>query len=154
MATKNDEGYKDMKSVWVAIQIGLASFGGWLGYFLGGFDGFVYTLLVFVILDYVTGLMSAIVNKKVSSSIGFRGIFKKIMIFAMVMMAHFIDTHLIGNGEMIRTAVIFFYAGNEGISILENAAEIGLPIPQKLKDILSQIRKKGDDNDDDKPDDM
>lgn len=143
-----------MKSMWVTIKMALTAVGGAIGLLLGGWDGFIYALVVFVTIDYITGVMSAVVQKKVSSAIGFRGIFKKIMIFVMVAIANVVDQHLIGVGETIRTATVFFYCANEGISILENAAEIGLPIPKKLRDILTQIRKKGEDDDDDKPNDL
>ena len=110
--------------------------GGYLGYVLGGHDSFLYALIAFVVIDYITGVMLAIIRKEVSSSIGFKGIFKKIMVFLMVAIGHTIDAYLIKNGGAIRTAVIFFYISNEGISILENSANIGLPVPSKLKEIL------------------
>lgn len=133
-----------MRDIWSFIQVGFAAVGGWLGYFLGGMDGFIYALITFVVVDYITGLMCAILDKKLSSEIGFRGIFKKILIFSLVAIGHIIDKSVIGDGSVIRTAVIFFYLSNEGISILENAAHIGLPIPQKLKDVLGQLHNKGD----------
>lgn len=133
-----------MRDIWSFIQVGFAAVGGWLGYFLGGMDGFIYALITFVVVDYITGLMCAILDKKLSSEIGFRGIFKKILIFSLVAIGHIIDKNVIGDGSVIRTAVIFFYLSNEGVSILENAAHIGLPIPQKLKDVLGQLHNKGD----------
>ncbi len=95
--------------------------------------------------DYITGVMCAIVDRTLSSEIGFKGIFKKVLIFVMVGIGHIIDTNLIGNGSTVRTAVIFFYCSNEGISMIENAGHLGLPIPQKLKEILAQLHDKGDD---------
>lgn len=133
-----------MRDIWSFIQVGFAAVGGWLGYFLGGMDGFIYALITFVVVDYITGLMCAVLDRKLSSEIGFRGIFKKILIFSLVAIGHIIDKSVIGDGSVIRTAVIFFYLSNEGISILENAAHIGLPIPQKLKDVLGQLHNKGD----------
>lgn len=133
-----------MRDIWSFIQVGFAAVGGWLGYFLGGMDGFIYALITFVVVDYIIGLMCAILDKKLSSEIGFRGIFKKILIFSLVAIGHIIDKSVIGDGSVIRTAVIFFYLSNEGVSILENAAHIGLPIPQKLKDVLGQLHNKGD----------
>lgn len=109
---------------------------------MGGFDGFLYALVVFVAVDYVTGLMAAAVEKKLSSGVGFRGIFKKIVVFCLVALGHILDTHIIQNGSAVRTAVIFFYLSNEGISILENAARIGLPVPEKLKGVLEQLREE------------
>lgn len=123
-------------------QYGFATIGGFLGYFLGGFDGFLYALVTFVVIDYITGLMVAVIEKKLSSEIGFRGIFKKVLIFCLVGIGHIIDLHLIKSGSVVRTAVIFFYISNEGISILENTALIGLPVPKKLKDILEQLKDK------------
>lgn len=107
---------------------------------LGGFDGFLYALIAFVLVDYLTGVMVAVVNKKLSSEVGFKGIFKKVVIFALVAIGHIIDTYVIQNGSVIRTAVIFFYLSNEGISILENVSVLGLPVPQKLKDVLEQLK--------------
>lgn len=124
------------------IQIVFAAIGGFLGYTLGGCDGFLYALVAFITLDYVTGVMLAVVERKLSSEIGFRGIFKKVLIFVMVAIGHIIDSKIIGTGSAIRTAVIFFYASNEGISILENATKLGLPIPDKLKTVLEQLSKE------------
>ena len=131
-----------MKEFWNWTQAAIAAAGGGLGYFLGGWDGFLYALLAFVIIDYVTGLMCAVLDKKLSSEVGFRGIFKKVLIFSLVAIGHIVDQRVIGEGSVIRTAVIFFYLSNEGVSILENAAHIGLPVPQKLKDILEQLHNR------------
>ena len=134
-----------MKEIWNWIQVAIAAAGGWLGYFLGGWDGFLYALLAFVVIDYITGLMCAVLDKKLSSEVGFRGIFKKVLIFSLVAIGHIIDKSIIGDSSVIRTAVIFFYLSNEGVSILENAAHIGLPVPQKLKDILEQLHNRTED---------
>ena len=83
--------------------------GGYLGWLLGGVDGFLYALIAFVIIDYVTGIMLAILQRKLSSDIGFKGIFKKVLIFTMVAIGNTIDAYIIQNGSAIRTAVIFFY---------------------------------------------
>lgn len=131
-----------MKSIWTTFQLSLTSLGGALGYFLGGFDGFLYALIAFVIIDYLTGLMVAVLEKQLSSDVGFRGIFKKVVIFSLVAVAHIIDSQIIQSGTAIRTAVIFFYLSNEGISIVENAAKIGLPIPEKLRGILKQLNQE------------
>ena len=130
-----------MKEFIETMQIAFAAIGGFLGYILGGWDGFLYALVAFITLDYVTGVMLAVVERKLSSEIGFRGIFKKVLIFVIVAIGHIIDSKIIGTGSAIRTAVIFFYASNEGISILENAAKLGLPIPDKLRAVLYQIGK-------------
>ena len=136
-----------IKEFWIVVQTVIAAMGGWLGWFLGGLDGFLYALIIFVIVDYITGIMVAIINKELSSEIGARGIFKKILIFILVGIAHIIDSRLIGEGGVIRTAVIFFYLSNEGISIIENSTRIGLPVPLKLKDVLAQLhgKSKGED---------
>jgi toxin secretion/phage lysis holin len=131
-----------MKSAWTITQLGISSIGAYIGYFLGGIDGFLYALIAFVIIDYLTGIMVAVLERKLSSEVGFRGIFKKVLIFSLVAVGHIIDSQLIQTGSAIRTAVIFFYLSNEGISILENTAKIGLPIPEKLKAILVQLNKE------------
>lgn len=133
-----------MKEFWNSIQFVFTALGGWLGYFLGGCDGLLYALLAFVVLDYITGIMCAVVDHKLSSEIGFKGIFKKILIFALVGVGHILDTQVIGTGSVLRTAVIFFYLSNEGISLLENAGHLGLPIPAKLKAILEQLHDRAE----------
>ena len=133
-----------MKEFWNVIQLVFAAIGGWLGWFLGGCDGLLYALIAFVVVDYVTGVMCAVVDKKLSSAVGFRGIFKKVLIFLLVGVANILDAQVIGTGCVLRTAVIFFYLSNEGISILENTAIIGLPVPQKLKDVLEQLKDHSD----------
>ena len=128
-----------MKDIINTLQLVIAAVGGYIGYFLGGWDGFLYALLTFVLIDYITLLMCSLLDKRLSSEVGFRGIFKKVLIFSLVAVGHIIDQNVIGDGSVIRTAVIFFYLSNEGISILENTVHIGLPVPQKLKDILEQL---------------
>ena len=130
--------------IWAKIQIAITALGGWLGYFLGGMDGLLIALLVFVILDYVTGVMRAIADHELSSAIGFKGICRKVLIFALVGVGHVLDTHVVGTGSALRSAVICFYLSNEGVSLLENASHLGLPIPEKLKAILSQLHNKSD----------
>lgn len=125
---------------WHDIQIIITAFGGVIGGFLGGIDGFMYTLIAFVVIDYVTGIMCAIVEKNLDSEVGARGIFKKVLIFLLVGIANLIDVNVIGTGAILRTAVIFFYLSNEGVSILENAGRLGLPIPSKLRAVLAQLR--------------
>lgn len=131
-----------MKSIIETIQMIFAAIGGYIGWFLGGVDGFMYALITFVIIDYLTGLMVAVLEKKLSSEVGFRGIFKKVLIFVFVGIGNIVDVHLIKNGSAIRTATIFFYISNEGISIIENSAKIGLPVPKRLQDILAQLNKE------------
>jgi len=133
-----------MKDTINTLQLILTAIGGYIGYILGGLDGFLYALIAFVVIDYITGLMAAIIEHKLSSEIGFKGIFKKVLIFTMVAIGNILDSKIIGDGSTIRTAVIFFYLSNEGISIIENSVIIGLPVPQKLKDILAQLNADGD----------
>ena len=129
-----------MKQIISTMQYVFAGVGGFMGWFLGGLDGFLYALIMFVAIDYLTGLMAAYVQKKISSEVGFRGICRKVAIFCLVGVGHVLDTQVIQNGSVLRTAVIFFYLSNEGISIIENIAIIGLPVPKKLKDVLEQLR--------------
>ena len=135
-----------MKQAWNTLQVILTGVGGYVGYFLGGYDGFLYALIAFVVIDYITGIMCAILEKKLSSEVGARGIFKKVFIFLMVGIGNIIDVELIKSGNSIRTAVIFFYLSNEGISLLENSARVGLPVPERLKEILAQLHKGGGKN--------
>lgn len=133
-----------MKGMWNIVQCGFAAVGGWIGWFLGGCDGLLYALLAFVVIDYITGVMCAIVDKQLSSAVGFRGLFKKVLIFALVGVGHLLDSAVIGRGSVLRTAIIFFYLANEGISMTENAANLGLPIPKKLRDVLAQIQERSE----------
>ena len=130
--------------IWAKIQMAIAAVGGWLGYFIGGVDGLMTALIVFVALDYLTGVMCAVVDKKLSSEVGFRGIFKKVLIFMLVGVANILDVNVVGSGSALRSAVICFYLSNEGVSMIENAAHLGLPIPEKLKDILAQLHGRED----------
>jgi toxin secretion/phage lysis holin len=133
-----------MKNVFNTVQLIITGIGGYIGWAIGGLDGFMYALIAFVVIDYITGVMVAILEKKLSSEIGAKGIIKKVLIFLLVGIANIIDIKLIGSGSGIRTATIIFYLSNEGISILENSSRIGLPIPDKLKEILVQLHGKGD----------
>jgi len=130
-----------MKNIWNAIQMAFTALGGFLGWFLGGFDGFLYALVVFVVIDYITGIMCAINDHTLSSAVGFRGICRKVLIFCMVGIGNILDVNILGDGSVLRTAVIFFYLSNEGVSMLENAAHLGLPIPEKLKEVLAQLNE-------------
>ena len=122
-----------MKELWNTAQVIFAAIGGWLGYFLGGCDGLLVALVVFVAVDYITGVMCAVSDKKLSSEVGFKGICRKV---------------LIGSGDALRTAVMFFFISIEGVSLLENAGHIGLPIPEKLKDVLAQLHNRTEENKD------
>lgn len=133
-----------MKEFWNLIQFVFTAVGGWLGYFLGGCDGLLIALVVFVAVDYLTGVMCAVSDKKLSSEVGFKGICRKVLIFLLVGIAHILDVQVIGTGSVLRTAVIFFYLSNEGVSIIENAAHLGLPIPEKLKAVLEQLHDRAE----------
>ena len=132
-----------MKQIWSGIQIAFTAFGGFLGWFLGGVDGFLYALIAFTVIDYITGVMCAITDKKLFSSVGFKGICRKVLIFTLVGIGNIVDVYVLGQGGVLRTAVIFFYLSNEGVSIMENTAHLGLPIPTKLKDVLEQLHERG-----------
>lgn len=138
--------------IWTKVQVAIAGIGGWLGYFLGGLDGLLIALLVCMALDYITGVMCAISDKKLSSAVGFRGICKKVLILLLVGLANIVDVHVVGTGSALRGAVVCFYLSNEGLSLLENAAHIGLPIPDKLKDVLAQLHNREPDNGHDEED--
>ena len=133
-----------MKEFWNTIQFVFAGIGGWLGYFLGSCDGLLYALLAFVVIDYITGVMCAIADKNLSSEVGFRGICRKVLIFLLVGIANVLDVQVIGTGSVLRTAVIFFYISNEGVSLLENAAHLGLPVPEKIKIVLEQLHDRAE----------
>ena len=128
--------------VWAKLQMAFSVIGGWLGYFVGGVDGLMTALLIFMILDYVPGLMCAVAAKQLSSAVGFKGICKKVLIVMLVGVAHVVDMYVVGSGNALRSAVVCFYLSNEGVSMLENAAHLGLPIPEKLKSILAQLHNR------------
>ncbi len=133
-----------MKEFWNTIQLVFAAVGGWLGYFLGGCDGLLYALIAFVVIDYITGVMCAISDKTLSSEVGFRGICRKVLIFLLVGIGNIIDVQVLGSPGVLRTAVIFFYLSNEGVSLLENAAHLGLPVPDAIKTVLEQLHDRSD----------
>jgi len=137
-----------MKGLWHFTQVAFASLGGFIAWFVGGIDGYVYVLTIFVVADYLTGVMKSIVERRLSSQIGAKGIFKKALIFILIGLSNLIDEYLMLDFGIFRTIVVFFYISNEGISILENASAIGLPIPVRLKNILWQLGDKADKNDD------
>lgn len=133
-----------MKEFWNAVQFVFTVVGGWLGYFVGGWDGLLYALVGFVVLDYITGVMCAVSDHKLSSEVGFKGICRKVLIFALVGIGHILDTHVFGETGVLRTAVIFFYISNEGLSLVENAAYLGLPVPEKMKAVLEQLHSRAE----------
>ena len=114
------------------------------GFLFGQMDGLMYALIALMALDYLTGVLVAVAQKELSSKVGFKGIAKKVIILALVAVGHILDTHVLGGGAVCRSAASGFYIANEGISILENAAELGLPLPKKLVDVLKQLRDDDD----------
>ena len=137
-----------MKEFWNMIQLMFTAVGGWLGWFLGGCDGLLYALIAFVAIDYITGVMCAINDHSLSSEVGFRGICRKVLIFLLVGIANILDVNVIVTGSVLRTAVIFFYISNEGVSLMENAAHLGLPVPEKIKVVLEQLHDRAEDKED------
>lgn len=131
-----------MKEFWNTIQLVFAAVGGWLGYFLGGCDGLLIALVIFVTCDYLTGIICAIVDKKLSSEVGFKGICRKVLIFIMVGIANALDIYVLNHAGVLRTAIIFFYISNEGLSLVENSVHLGLPVPDKLKEVLEQLHDR------------
>ena len=134
--------------IWTKIQAAITALGGLLGYSVGGLDGLLIALIVFAALDYVSGLMVAIEAKALSSAVGFKGICRKVLMFALVGVGAVLDQHVVGTGSALRTAVICFYLSNEGVSLLENASRLGLPVPSRLKAILQQLHGKAENNED------
>ena len=133
-----------MKEFWNMIQMVFAAVGGWLGYYLGGCDGLLLALVAFSAADYLIGVMCAVSDRNLSSNVGFKGICRKVLIFLLVGIANILDVHVIGTGSVLRTAVIFFYISNEGVSLLENAAHLGLPVPEKIKAVLEQLHDRAE----------
>lgn len=133
-----------MKESWILFKVFFSCIGGCLGTLLGGWDGFLLALIAFITVDYITGVMCAIAERKLSSEIGFKGIFRKVAILMIVGVGAILDTHVIRTGDVLRTAIIFYYISNEGVSILENATRLGLPVPPKIRAVLAQLKDDGD----------
>lgn len=109
--------------------------------FIGGMDGIMYALIAFITIDYATGVAVAVKEKKLSSEVGFWGLVRKVCILALVGVAHYIDCYVMQSGDVIRTVAAMYYIGNEGISILENCGNLGLPLPPKLMAVMVQIKE-------------
>ena len=137
--------------IWAKLQIAIAGIGGWLGYALGGCDGLLTALVILMVIDYITGVMCAIVDRKLSSEVGFKGICKKVLVMMLVTVANVIDVHVVGTGSALRGATVCFYLSNEGLSILENAVHLGLPVPEGLREALAQLHKRKKKGDNDNP---
>ena len=133
-------GYATLKNALVVI-------GGLCTAFLGGWDTALKTLVLFVVLDYLTGVAAAIVTKTVDSNIGFKGIAKKVLVFVLVGVGYALDQFM--GQDYLRSLIIIFYIANEGISIIENLSRTGVPIPQAVLNVLNQLKSKaGEGNDD------
>jgi len=133
---------RNMKEFWNTIQLIFTAIGGWLGWFLGGCDGLMIALIIFVVTDYITGVMCAVADKKLSSAVGFKGICRKVLIFILVGIANALDIYVLDHAGVLRTAIIFFYISNEGLSLVENSVHLGLPVPDKLRDVLEQLHDR------------
>lgn len=131
-----------LQEVWSRFQLLFSLLGGALSALVGGMDSLMIVLVACMIIDYLTGVMHAILEKQLSSAVGFKGICKKVLIFIMVGIAHLLDVHILGGSGALRSAVICFYLSNEGVSLLENAARIGLPVPEALREVLAQLHQK------------
>ena len=129
-----------MEKLFNSISIAAGIIGGVLSYTFGVFDVVMVTLLVLMGVDYATGIIKAIYNKELSSYIGWKGLLKKVMTLCVVALSNTIE-HLLGGGVAIRDIVIMFYAANEGLSIIENAAAVITVIPEPLKEVLMQLRE-------------
>ncbi|MDO4829721.1 MAG: phage holin family protein [Clostridia bacterium] len=149
-----------LERIWAWIQMAVATIGGWLGYFLGGNvvaqtgaeaaapDRLLLALIIFMALDYLSGVLCAIAARRLSSAVGFRGICRKVLILVLVGVANAIDT-LLSAGAALRSAVLIFYLSNEALSLTENAAQLGLPIPEKMKRVLAQLHGRAAGTDED-----
>lgn len=120
----------------------ISGFIGVMGFLIGDFDGLFKALLVLIVADYITGVIVAVVRKKLSSEIGAKGIAKKILMLIIVAVANVLDVQIIGGGAALRNITIIFYAANEVISLLENTGALGVPYPQKLMDVLEQLKNR------------
>ena len=133
-----------MNKIQVAFNAAATVLGAALGFLFGEVTGLFWALLAFMALDYVTGVVIAVINKKLSSEVGFKGLAKKFLILVFVAVGHILDAYVLGDAAVAMTAVMIFYIANEGVSLIENAALLGLPVPQKIQDILEQIKNKAD----------
>ena len=114
-----------------------------IDWFLGGLDMLIYVLIVLMVVDYISLIMRGIICKELCRLVGIKKVFQKILIILLVGVGNIIDTHLLGNDNpLLKTAIIVFYIANQGISLLENATVIGLPVPKALKDILVKLQKE------------
>ena len=133
-----------MSKIQIIIDSIAGAVGAVLGFMYGEVSGLFWALIAFMALDYVTGVIVAIIEKRLSSEVGFRGLAKKFLILVFVAVGHIVDTYILGGTPAAMSAVMLFYIANEGISIIENAAALGLPVPKKLTSIMEQIKNKSE----------
>ena len=136
---KGDDMKHDIQIVWERARLIITALGGYVGAFVGGADGLLTALVIMMGADYLSGLMSAFHEKQLNSRVGFKGIARKALMLILVGAANILDARVIGTGAGLRTAVICFYISNEALSLFENAARLGLPVPEKLKEALKQL---------------
>ena len=133
-----------MSKIQIIIDSIAGAVGAVLGFMYGEVNGLFWALIAFMALDYITGVVVAIIEKRLSSEVGFRGLAKKFLILVFVAVGHIADTYILGGTPAAMSAVMLFYIANEGISIIENAAALGLPVPKKLTSIMEQIKNKSE----------
>lgn len=133
-----------MSKIQIIIDSIAGAVGAVLGFMYGEVNGLFWALIAFMALDYITGVVVAVIEKRLSSEVGFRGLAKKFLILVFVAVGHIADTYILGGTPAAMSAVMLFYIANEGISIIENAAALGLPVPKKLTSIMEQIKNKSE----------
>ena len=138
-----------MSKIQIIIDSIAGAVGAVLGFMYGEVTGLFWALIAFMALDYITGVIVAVIEKRLSSEVGFRGLAKKFLILVFVAVGHIADTYILGGTPAAMSAVMLFYIANEGISIIENAAALGLPVPKKLTNIMEQIKNKSESEEDD-----
>ena len=136
-----------MSKIQIIIDSIAGAVGAVLGFMYGEVTGLFWALIAFMALDYITGVIVAVIEKRLSSEVGFRGLAKKFLILVFVAVGHIADTYILGGTPAAMSAVMLFYIANEGISIIENAAALGLPVPKKLTSIMEQIKNKSESED-------
>lgn len=141
-----------MNDVFIWLKAAAATLGGVIGWYIGDISGLLIALLVLISLDYVSGVMVAIKNRRLSSAVGFVGICRKVLMLALVGVGNILDIHVVGSGSVLRSLVICYYLANEGISLIENASALGLPVPAKLQDFFVQLKDKAENHDTEKED--
>lgn len=133
-----------MSKIQIIINSIAGAVGAVLGFMYGEVNGLFWALIAFMATDYITGVVVAAINKQLSSEVGFRGLAKKLMILVFVSLGHIADMYVLGGTPVAMSAVMLFYIANEGLSIIENAGNLGLPVPKKLKDIMAQLKKESE----------